>query len=84
MRRAVLSASITLVLVRLHSRVKVSLRKPLSCTEAGSFLPEIVLKHNASVANREYENRQRECNVKLFGNVKGHVCVCVMWSDGHR
>lgn len=82
MRRAVLSASITLVLVRLHSRVKVSLRKPLGCTEAGSFQTEIFLEHNASVASGEYENRQREsgeCNMKLFGDVKG----CVMWSDGH-
>lgn len=64
------------MLVGLHSRVKVSLRVPLGFTEAGSFLPEIVLKHNASVASGEYDNRQlesNECNMKLIGNLKSHV-----------
>ena len=48
----------------------------LGCTEAGLFLPEIFLKHNASVASGEYETRQREsgeCNMESFGDLKSCV-----------
>lgn len=80
--RGVLSASITLVLVRLHSRVKVSLRVQLGCTEAGWFLPEIALQHNASVANGEYENGQHQSGECILEALWGSQRLYARWSCG--
>lgn len=64
----ILSASITLVPVRLHSRVKVFFKGAFRLNW-GFMIPA---SNNASVARGGYENRQCES-----GKCKLKACVCV-------